>query len=455
MDAPRPSSGSLGTGRAVGYGVADFGFNLFYTGLSLYLLYYYTDVAGLAPALAGLVFGVAVLWDGMTDPVMGWLATRYRRRTRGFRPYLLFGAPLLALSFVGMFAAPILFPGALFAACLISHLLMRTAYTLVSIPYSALSSVVTTDSRDRGKLAGWRMIFAILGGLATAALTLELAKALGGADLAGGFLKVAVIYGVVGTLLMWITFASTRETPELAEVEVPSLHATIGMLRENGAFWTLFAAIFALSVGAGVAGKAMTYYVQYVVGEPDSISAVLAAGLLAAALAMPLWMYLSTRLDKRTVWMLGVGLYATFQTALLVLAPTTLGPLIALHVGASLGFGAFAVSLWAMLPDTVEYGDYTSGVRNEGVLFGINQAALKSASALGVTLLGFGLGAVGYAAGDVQSQTTLDGLRWLTFAPPLVGGLLSLAVISRYRIGHARHREIVSALRARSRSTAI
>ena len=430
----------------MGYGVADFGFNLFYTGLNLYLLYYYTDVVGLAPALAGAVFGVAVLWDAVTDPIMGWLATRYCRQTRGFRRYILFGAPLLGLAFVGMFAAPLLFPSALFAACLLSHLLLRTAYTVVSIPYSALSSVVTTDSRDRGKLAGWRMIFAVLGGLATAALTLELARGLGGDDLAGGFLKVALIYAVVATVLMWITFASTRETVLSTHVPVPTLADTGRMLARNTAFWTLFAAIFTLSVGAGVAGKAMTYYVQYVVGEPEAISLVLAAGLLAAALAMPIWIALSARLDKRTVWMTGVGVYATFQTALLVLAPTTLGSLIALHVAASLGFGAFAVSLWAMLPDTVEYGDLHGGTRNEGVLFGINQAALKAASALGVALLGFGLGAVGYTAGGAQSQGTLQGLRWLTFAPPLAGALLSLVVISHYSVGHAEHRRILEEL---------
>ena len=439
----------LGTGRAMGYGVADFGFNLFYTGLSLYLLIYYTDVVGLAPALAGLVFGIAILWDGITDPLMGWIATRARRRTGGFRPYLLFGAPVLGLAFAGMFAAPILFPGALFAACLVSHLLLRTAYTVVSIPYSALSAVVTTDSRSRGKLAGWRMVFAILGGLATAALTPELAKAFGGDDLLRGYLIVAVIYGVVATLLMWLTFISTREDTSLADAPAPTLHETAVMLRDNSAFWTLFMAIFALSVGAGVAGKALTYYIPYVLGSPDAVPAVLAAGLLAAALAMPVWIYLSTRLDKRTVWMLGVGLYAGFQMLMLILAPASVGTLLILHVAASLGFGAFAVSLWGMLPDTVEYGELRSGIRNEGVLFGINQAALKSASALGVTLLGFGLGGIGYVAGADQAARTVEGLRWLTFAPPLAGALLSLVIIWRYPIGHAEHSDIVERLESK------
>lgn len=117
-----------------GYGFGDFGFNLYATGLNLYLLYYYTDVLGIAPAVAGLIFMIPVIWDGISDPLMGWIATRTSSQLGKFRPYILFGAPFVGLSFVGMFAAPVWFPDQVVAASLISHLLFRTLYTVASVP---------------------------------------------------------------------------------------------------------------------------------------------------------------------------------------------------------------------------------------------------------------------------------------------------------------------------------
>ena len=113
----------------VGYGAGDFGFNLYFTGLNLYLLYYYTDVLGIDPAVAGIIFMIPVIWDGISDPLMGWIATRTRTRFGKFRPYVLFGAPFVGLSFVGMFAAPVWFPEHVVAASLITHIVFRTMYT--------------------------------------------------------------------------------------------------------------------------------------------------------------------------------------------------------------------------------------------------------------------------------------------------------------------------------------
>ena len=97
-------------GTVIGYGAGDFGLNLFYTGLNLYLLYYYTDVVGLAPGIAGSLFMVALLWDAVTDPVMGAVASRTRSPFGRYRPYILLGGPLLGASFVLLFAAPVLWP---------------------------------------------------------------------------------------------------------------------------------------------------------------------------------------------------------------------------------------------------------------------------------------------------------------------------------------------------------
>lgn len=189
----------LTTKSKVGFGVADFGFNLYYTGLSLFLLYYYTDVLEIRPAVAGLIFAIPLVWDAVTDPLMGAIAGRVRSNMGRYRPFILFGTIPLALAFVMMFAAPLIFTGAVVLSAAIAHIVFRTAYTVVSIPYSALMASLTRKSEERSQLAGVRMIFATLGGLFTVFATLPLASAIGGENLAAGFLWVAVIYAGIAS----------------------------------------------------------------------------------------------------------------------------------------------------------------------------------------------------------------------------------------------------------------
>lgn len=207
--AAQASQHKLPFGWIVGYGIGDFGFNLFYTGLNLYLLFYYTDVLGIDPATAGLIFMLPVIWDAVTDPIMGAIASRTRTRWGSYRPYILFGGPVMALSFVAMFAAPVIFSGAVVAASLVSHLVFRTCYTVVSIPYTSMTAAMTRDSAERSTIAGTRMVFAIGGGILTAFMTMSLATSLGDGDLEAGFVQVAILYALIGTALMLVVFRAT------------------------------------------------------------------------------------------------------------------------------------------------------------------------------------------------------------------------------------------------------
>ncbi|MEO0882867.1 MAG: glycoside-pentoside-hexuronide (GPH):cation symporter [Pseudomonadota bacterium] len=441
----------IGKGRIIGYGIGDFGFNLFYTGLNLYLLYYYTDILRIRPEIAGLIFMVPVIWDGITDPLMGWLASRTRTRWGRYRPYILFGAPIMALSYVAMFAAPLLFPGAIVLACALSHILFRTAYTIVSIPYTALSAAMTTNSGTRSSLAGVRMLAAILGGLFTAFVTLALAARIGGDNIAAGFVGVAWIYAGFVFFLMLIVFFATAE-PKHAGIPTPSLTTaeTARFLRSNQAFWILFLAIFAGSLGNSIGQKALVYYVAYIVGDPDAVGIILTATLGSAALSVPLWTFLARQHSKRTVWLIASSGSAAIALAQLLIGPTTVDALLPFQVVGGIFVGGFAVIFWAMLPDTVEFGEWHSGVRDEGIAFGLNQFALKAASGLGVGLLGLALGAIGYEAGSTQGEGTQFGIRLITFGAPLSMGCIALLAISFYPVSKDMHARLVRGLKWRA-----
>ena len=440
----------LSKGRIVAFGFGDFGFNLFYTGLNLYLLFYYTDVLGIAPATAGLIFMVPVIWDAITDPLMGVIASRTRTRWGKYRPYILFGGPVMALSFVGMFAAPLLFPGAVVAASLISHIVFRTAYTVVSIPYSALMAAMTNDGGERASMAGARMVCAVAGGVLTAYATLKFAQSIGGDDLATGFVWTAVIFAGLATMIMFILFATTRETVALGEgAPSLSLRDTVRYLRHNSAFWIVFGAVFFGALGGSIGSKALVYYVTYAVGGEEGVAPLLSASLLVTGLSVPLWAWAARRWSKRDLWVIGGSGSALCQGLLLLLAPDDYGLLFAIVCVNGFFNAAFITMFWAMLPDTVEFGQWRSGVRDEAIVFGLNQLALKAASGIGVGLLGILLGSIGYRAGEAQSADTLDNLLWLSFGIPCLAAVITVAIIAQSPLTRKRHDLLVRYLRRR------
>jgi len=416
----------VGARRLAGYGIGDVGFNLYWTGLNVYLLIYYTDVLKIDPVTAGFIFGLSIFWDAVSDPIMGLIVTRTRTRWGKFRPFLLFGAPFMGAGFVMMFAAPILFPSAIILASAISHLVFRTLFTVVSIPYSSLSSVLTTDSDGRSKLAGARMLGAITGALVATALMPSLAEGFGGGDLKRGWAMVSVLFAVVATVLIIIVFFLTRENDDLVVSAAPvRLSDSLRFLKTNYALWVVFAAMIVASAGNGVYGKSVIYFIKYNLGAEGQTGPLLGAQTLIAAFSIPFWVWLSGKTSKRITWMIASVLLGVTQRSTFLINPAGVSQALIFFgvIGASLG--AYAVMFWSIVPDTVEYGQWRSGIRDEGMAFSISTFAQKSGVAAGVAVLGLYLGAIGYAPDVDQGVATLDGIRRVAFLYP---GLIAFAV---------------------------
>ena len=314
----------------VGYGSGDFGFNLYFAGLNLYLLYYYTDVLNIDPAVAGLIIMLPVIWDGVSDPLMGWIVTRTRSRFGKFRPYILFGAPLMGFSFVGMFAAPIWFPDHMIVACLVTHTIFRTAYTVASVPYSSLAAALTHNSQERGTMAGVRLMAAMIGGIVTAATMLELARFFGNGDMRQGFVQVASVYALLSSVMMVVIFLTTSNEVSLVSRQTVTNRQTLSFLRHNRAFWILCGASFVGVIGSAIGGKSIVYYVNYYAGHPDSVSEVMSIGILGAGIGIPLWTLVARQLSKRWVWIIGASGAALVNLALFFLDVTAVNTLSAL-----------------------------------------------------------------------------------------------------------------------------
>lgn len=433
--------------RKVGYGVGDFGFNLFFTTAGLFLLFYYTDVLGLSPATAGWVFAVALIWDALFDPVMGYVANRTRTRWGRYRPYLLFGAIPLSASWMLIFLPTGLTGTALLLFALAAHVLFRTLYAVVSMPYLALTAVITSDSAERGAVAGVRMAFAATCGLFAAFSTLKLVELFGGGQ--RGFLWTAVLFGCLAAVIFGIVFVSTDEgaVSETLAPE-PRVSDMLRMLRSNTAFWLVAAAMLAASFAGTMFSKTLPYWFKYQLGRPDLIGPALTVLTAAVTVSIPLWTTVMRRTSKRTMWLCGLAVSFMAYPALWI-APERSDVWMPLLALAGLGSGASYIGFWAAIPDTVEYGDWRSGVRSEGAIFGIVSLVQKAGLGLAAAALGELLSLAGYRANTAQTPETLASMKLILLGMPLLFNTLTLTAVFLYPLDHRLHGRLRRALSRR------
>ncbi|MEM6410490.1 MAG: glycoside-pentoside-hexuronide (GPH):cation symporter [Pseudomonadota bacterium] len=430
-----------------GYGVGDFGFNLYWTGLSIYLLIYYTDVLKIDPATAGLIFSLSILWDAITDPIMGIIATRTRTRWGKFRPYILFGAPFMGAAFVMMFAAPILFPSRIVIASAAAHILFRTMFTVVSIPYSSLTSVLTPNSDERTKLSGARMLGAVIGALFATVMMPSLAQQFGGDNLKLGWALVAVLFSGIATALLIVVFVTTEERPETyVGRRRPTLSESLQFVLSNHALWIVFAGILLTSAAMSIGNKTIVYFIKYNLDAESETGMLLGAQALTAAISIPFWVRFATRTSKRTAWLTGVLGIAAIQLSLYFFTPETSRQILPIFFLNGVGLGSLALMFWSTVPDTVEFGEWKSGVRDDGLAFSLCTFGQKTGVAIGVGLLGYHLSLIGYVPDTSQTERALNGLRTAAFLYPAGLALTAAAVIAFYPITGERHKRILDEL---------
>ena len=433
----------LSFGRKLGYGLGDFGFGLLFLTASQFLLYYYTDVLGLSPSLAGWVFGAAVVWDALIDPVMGALANRTRSRWGRYRPFLLFAAVPLALAWALIFVPTGLTGTALIAVALGTHLIFRTVYTIASMPYLALSAAMTEDSHERSLLAAFRLVFQAFAGVLAAFGTLKLAQNLGGG--VDGWFAVSLIYGAAAAALMVLVFAVAREVSFGDALKVrPSFAQMAQVLRANSAFWLVCGAFLIGSVGFVFFNKSLPYWVKYGLGI-DNFGPFLGVLAMGITLTIPFWAFLTKKASKRTAFLAGVAL-SLAACAGLWFAPETRSAWMPLVALLGVGNGGIILASWAMMPDTVEYGEFRTGTRAEGAVFGFVSFVQKAALGLAAGALGEVLSLIGYRANEAQDAATLLSLKATMLGVPAVFYVGSAVFILFYPLDAHTHGRLVKVL---------
>ncbi|MDE0224278.1 MAG: MFS transporter [Gammaproteobacteria bacterium] len=444
----RPRGGcSLNNARRFSYAVGDFGINLYFMSAMAFLLFFYTDVYGLSAAVAGGVFLVARIVDAVTDPVMGFIADRTHSRWGKFRPYLLFGPLPLGLITVAMFTVPGFGDFGKLVWAYATYVLFGIAHTVVTIPYASMTAVLTDDYQERTRLTTWRIGCAVAGGTVVTVGLGELSDWLGGG--VDRFQVTMIAFSVVATALLWISFAGTEERFAPRAAQRLSLAKVTRALVANPPL-IVVVALFTLGMLAlTVRLTAAPYYFTYNMGRADLLGlyfGVTMPILLLGLIAVP---WLSRRFGKAggvrvgaVVAMIGaVGFYFT--------SPDNVPMVFVWGSVMAIGGAPIAVFGWAMIPDTVEYAEWRTGVRAPGLTFAEASFFQKIGKAVGGAGVAGLLAAFGYVANTPQSEGSLTAILWSMSLVPFAIQVLLVVVSLAYRLDEQEHGRIVETLKGR------
>lgn len=473
-----PSKPRLSLKEKLCYGIGDISNGLAVSSVSVWYLYYLTDVVGLAVALASAAVMIGRLWDAVTDPLMGWITDHTKSRWGKRLPYLLFGAIPYAIAYWALWSVPDLAnQWQLFLFVTLSLLVFNTFLTVVFVPYTSLTAAITTDYNERTALTGYRMFCSQISFLIGASIPpLLVQRVTSGEPSAlmhqllgswagtsrGGYTVVAALFSLIMIASIWTTFFGVKE--KIQEVPADKAGAKRGSplsyalaivreLRRSKPF--LFSVLILLlsNSAATIQAANLPYYLQYVLGLKADKPKILVTLFLAAILSVPVWVFLSKRFGKAETYRVAMLLYVV-----ILCATPFVGPEIGSHIykiAAVIGFayGAAIVIPWAIVPDVVEYDELENGIRREGLFYGGTTFSYKAATGVAFLISGTILQFAGYSAGEVQSESALAAIRFLIGPVPAMFLLAAALLAMRYPLTADKHRQIVDALAARDNSS--
>jgi len=443
----------LSLGSKFRYGLADMGFALLTSAMQFFLLFYYTDVAGINPAIAGLALMVGKLtWDALNDPLFGYWSDRTRSRFGRRRIYMLIGAVPLGIAACIMFSLPKGLTGAAaFFAVLLSFWLVDTFHTMTNTSYSALTPELTRDYSERASLTSIRMAYSVFGYILGAAITTILAGIFQGAglNLQQAWSATGAVFGAIAMTTILVTALTVKERPELAgePSRLPPAKA-IFISFKNKPFVILMIAFILSSFSFTVLTALVPYFIQYQLNMKDQVSFVLFAMLLTIGIFLVPAKLVCDKINKGPTYALGL-----FIASLAIMTgfffPHGATPLIyVVAIVAGIGFSTQWVCPWSMLPDVIEYDEKMTGERREGIYYGLWAFLTKFTGALGVAVSGWALDLFGYVPNVEQTVRALFGIRLFFAIVPALVILVSLPFLIWYPITRKKHAALVQELAA-------
>jgi GPH family glycoside/pentoside/hexuronide:cation symporter len=439
----------LPAAQILSYSLPAFGTAVMLISVAVYLPNFYTDELGVTAGMLSWVFLIGRAWDAVTDPLMGHISDRTRTRWGRRRPYFLLSAlPLWAVFVLIWSPSPSLSANGTFVHLLVCYLALYTFWTIFSVPYVSLGMELTPVYHERTRLFGGRQGFAIAGmsvGMLAPAL---FANALG--DKVTGYTLMASIFGGLTVVLILTTFWRVRERPgSLTSKSFPFIKG-LGVTFRNRAFVVLLFVYMASVVGGSFIAPLTLYIAKYVIKAEWVMQYVMLAYMAGSLASIPLWLRLAKRVGKNKAWTaamvlgtIGYALSYTYHEGTWIR-----WIVLAVVVGASTGCTMILGP--AISADVIDSDELETGTRREGAFVGVWSFLDKGAVGLAVFVGLQGLDAIGYMPNVEQTETVIDGMKFLYCLLPAIFYLVALLVFQKFPITPQVHARIRGELEARA-----
>ncbi|ACA55900.1 MFS transporter [Clostridium botulinum] len=431
-----PNKEIINFSEKLGYGLGDFACNLVWNSLSMFILYFYTDVMGMKAAIISTLMLVVRIIAGLMDIASGIVVDKTKTKYGKARPWILWMAIPFGISTILLFSIPNIGESGKLAYVVITYVLLNVIYTAINIPYGVLNSLMTQDQNERSEINIYRMFCSTAGSLCVSVLVLPLVSLFGGEQSA--WIITFAIFGIVATFMFFLTFKTTKErVTAVNEEKSQNISFKDGMraLIQNKYWIIIVLLLVVLFMNMGIMGGSMIYYAQYILNDKKLVAGLsIAQNIPTLIVMLTIAMPLIKKYGKRNTAILGSIIF--ILGSLFALIDLTSVKLIYISIIVKgTGIALISATIFALLADTIEYGEWKTNVRTEGLVYSAGNFGLKIGIGLGTAIVGWLLAFSNYnGSSKVQTDTAINAINILFIWLPMILSGVQIILLKFYKL---------------------
>ena len=436
----------------IAYGFGDVGCNFSWMFVGNFLMIFYTDVFGISMSAVAALMLFSRFWDAINDPIVGGLTDSTNTRWGRYRPWLLIAAPLTAVVLIASFwAHPDWNDTVKIVYMIITYCILVLGYTCVNIPYGTLCGAMTQNIEERAKINTFRSVSAMIAIGVINIITIPLISKLGNGSDQQGYLLVAILYGIIFALCHIFCFAKTKEAVTVPEKKKIPIKLQIKTVAQNKPYLLALIGQFLFGVTLYGRNADALYYFKYVEGSETLFTTYSLVIIIPSIIGAGLFQILFklTENKGRTASILA------FCTGVSMLSLYLFSPVesaVAFYIFSGLTqffFAGFNTAIYAIIPDCVEYGEWKTGIRNDGFQYAFISLGNKIGMAIGTSVLAAALSCAGFEANIKQNEAVLSIMKHSFSTIPGVLWIITAVVLFFYRLNKKSYNKIVDEIKER------
>ncbi|MFO7868957.1 MAG: MFS transporter [Bacteroidales bacterium] len=451
----------ISLGEKIGYSLGDLAANLVFQTLITYLAYFYTDVYGLEPKVATfIIFTVGIAAAFLFNPIMGAISDRTKTRWGKFRPWILWTSVPLAITSILAFSTPDFSTQGKILYATITYSLLLLLYAANNLPYAALSGVITGNMSERNSISSFRFVAVMLAQFFVQVFMYDIVLKAGGGDKALGFEKVVTFLAILGSVLLLITFFSTKERIVPKPEQNSSLKQDVKDLFTNKPWIIMLFVTISVFMTLSLKGGSYIFYFENYLNKQALAKFLLplkdilasigltyesvpsmgfsifnAGGILCMILGIAFSRKLADKFGKRDVFRSALFLSMLFLVVFYFFSPYAIGLVYVSQILHGFFYGLTIPLLWAMIADVADFSEWKHNRRATGIIFSAMMVGLKAGMSLGQGLITWILDIFGYVPkSPEQTETAINGIKLLISVFSALPFLVAVILLLFYEI---------------------